>query len=173
MRQQASFESDDNTLGNFRVQIPQSATFAALSLSASRLPPQSLEYQQSICSRLKLWEMLYTCISFERCCKIPTSCRNSHLLAFDPGDPGIGGQASRFETAQPHSSYIQSDVTAKHTQHGIMSSGGSSAGGKEVLIDDPPTDGISAVCFAPGSDLLLASSWDSVRTTACLVLHKL
>lgn len=33
----------------------------------------------------------------------------------------------------------------------------------ETMIDEPPTDGISSVCFAPNeSDLLLASSWDSV-----------
>lgn len=38
----------------------------------------------------------------------------------------------------------------------------SSAGANEMLLNDPPTDGISAVCFAPASDLLLASSWDSV-----------
>lgn len=37
-----------------------------------------------------------------------------------------------------------------------------SAGAKEMLLNDPPTDGISSVCFAPASDLLLASSWDSV-----------
>lgn len=34
----------------------------------------------------------------------------------------------------------------------------------ELMINEPPTDGISSVCFAPNeSDLLLASSWDSVR----------
>lgn len=38
-----------------------------------------------------------------------------------------------------------------------------SAGANEMLLNDPPTDGISSVCFAPASDLLLASSWDSVR----------
>eukprot|EP00903_Cladosiphon_okamuranus_P014161 g13160.t1 len=36
-----------------------------------------------------------------------------------------------------------------------------SAGANEILLNDPPTDGISSVCFAPASDLLLASSWDS------------
>lgn len=41
-------------------------------------------------------------------------------------------------------------------------SGGPAA--NEMLLSDPPTDGISCVRFAPASDLLLASSWDSVRT---------
>lgn len=38
----------------------------------------------------------------------------------------------------------------------------STAGANEIQLSDPPTDGISSVCFAPASDLLLASSWDSV-----------
>ncbi|CAM9610770.1 unnamed protein product, partial [Choristocarpus tenellus] len=29
------------------------------------------------------------------------------------------------------------------------------------MLGDPPTDGVSSVCFAPHGDLLLASSWDS------------
>lgn len=42
--------------------------------------------------------------------------------------------------------------------------GESSSKHNEIMISEPPTDGISAVCFAPNeSDLLLASSWDSVR----------
>ena len=40
----------------------------------------------------------------------------------------------------------------------------------EMLLNDPPTDGISSICFAPSSDLLLASSWDSV--SAKLLLHE-
>lgn len=44
-----------------------------------------------------------------------------------------------------------------------MAAAGSAGGANEMLLSDPPTDGISSVCFAPASDLLLASSWDSVR----------
>lgn len=43
-----------------------------------------------------------------------------------------------------------------------------SAGSNEILLSDPPTDGISSVCFAPASDLLLASSWDSVSRALSL-----
>lgn len=48
--------------------------------------------------------------------------------------------------------------TAQPTERATMSA----AGPNEILLNDPPTDGISSVCFAPASDLLLASSWDSV-----------
>lgn len=43
-----------------------------------------------------------------------------------------------------------------------------STGANEILLNDPPTDGISSVCFAPTSDLLLASSWDSVSRSPCI-----
>jgi hypothetical protein len=33
---------------------------------------------------------------------------------------------------------------------------------QEFELFSPPTDGISAVRFAPGENLLLVSSWDSV-----------
>lgn len=44
-----------------------------------------------------------------------------------------------------------------------MATTGAGSSKNEMLLNDPPTDGISSVCFAPSSDLLLASSWDSVR----------
>jgi hypothetical protein len=32
-------------------------------------------------------------------------------------------------------------------------------------LPSPPADGVTALCFAAGSSLLLASSWDGVRTS--------
>lgn len=43
-----------------------------------------------------------------------------------------------------------------------MAAAGPGLSSNETLLTDPPTDGISSVCFGPSSDLLLASSWDSV-----------
>ena len=35
-------------------------------------------------------------------------------------------------------------------------------------LAEPPSDCVSRVRFAPGSDLLLASSWDRVSSSLCL-----
>lgn len=45
-----------------------------------------------------------------------------------------------------------------------VSGGGAESKHNGVLLNEPPTDGISTVTFAPASDLLLASSWDSVSS---------
>lgn len=43
--------------------------------------------------------------------------------------------------------------------------------GKQVALENPPQDGISALSFAPSSsNLLLVSSWDKVRPCVCVCL---
>lgn len=74
----------------------------------------------------------------------------SVVPSFHRGPPVVGEILTQCE----HSKALELERMA--------SGGGGDSKQSNVMINDPPTDGISCVCFAPSTNLLLASSWDSV-----------